>query len=73
MYTVRLCHSCAVVTTCRFSLPNQREPVVFFFMHNATADNGFSNLSYAGKSAVINVTNPNEPLHGHLALTQDPT
>ncbi|KAK9804531.1 hypothetical protein WJX73_005386 [Symbiochloris irregularis] len=57
----------------KFQLANQREPVVLFFLHNATAGNGFSNLSYAGKSSVIQISNPNEPLQGHLALTKDPT
>ena len=57
----------------RFILLNQRQPVAFFFFKNVTDANGFSNLTYSGRSPTITLSNPNQPVQGHLALTADPT
>lgn len=55
-----------------FILLNQRQPLAFYFFKNVSASTGFSNLTYSGRSAMINLANPNEPLQGHLALTANP-
>ncbi|KAK9824258.1 hypothetical protein WJX72_008984 [[Myrmecia] bisecta] len=54
-----------------FRLLNQRHDVAALFFYNVSAAARFSNATLAGRSEVMQLAEPNEPLQGHLALTPD--
>ena len=57
---------------CRFQVLNMRDNVTFLLFSNASATNPFSNVTEVAASPVLTMANLNEPLHGHLAVTQTP-
>lgn len=59
------CYTCALPSI-RFKLISHRQDMVFVFIRG-----GLQTPRVVARSQVIHVTNPNEPLQGHLALTAD--
>ena len=49
-----------------------RSNVTFLLFSNVSKTNPFSNVTEVAASPAISMANPNEPLHGHLAVTGTP-
>ena len=49
-----------------------RDNVTFLLFSNVSTANPFSNVTEVAASPALTMVNPNEPLHGHLAVTQNP-
>lgn len=54
-----------------FQLLNQRQDVAFLFFYNVSRFTIYSKNNLLGRSANITLSNPNDPQHIHLALSQN--
>ena len=62
----------ALILCRRFQVLNMRDNVTFLLFSNVSATNPFSNVTEVAASPALSMANLNEPLHGHLAVTQNP-
>ena len=67
LHTVETCDPWC---TCRFQLLNHRADMQFVMVTNLTSWLGGYDM--IARSPIIKPKNPNEPLQGHLARTEDP-
>ncbi len=62
---------CHIVWGNSFQLLNQRQDVAFLFFYNVSRTTKFSSFNLLGRSPNITLSNPNDPQHIHLALSQN--
>ena len=62
------CNRAWTLIVCRFRLLNQRRDVAFLLFYNVSRTTKFGTGNLLASSAPIQLRNPNDPQHVHLAL-----